>query len=147
MFNSDELDRTQFLPMCNLDVESRTLNLVEYARSNDHKHCVFVGSDRRVCMAAYLQVYAAMPDKEIHHHSQARLHIALNNGTVIYFVSAESPDSLRGCQMHYVCLGPLVRLTDRVYTEVIRASVIGVESYIIAQGMPVDRDPKLIRRT
>lgn len=147
MLDSDELERKSFLPMCRLDINPRTINLVEYARTNDHKHCVFVGSDRRICMVAYLQVREAIPDEELHSYSQARLHLVLNNGSVIYFVSAESPDSLRGRQMHYVCLGPLVSLTDRVYTEVIRASVIGAESYIIAQGMPVDRDPKLIRRT
>lgn len=134
MLHSDDLDRN---PLRNLGTSLKgkiaARSLVEYARTNDHKHCVFVGRDYRSCMGAFLQAQKAIPDAELHSFSQSRLHLALNNGSIISFVSAQSPETLKGRQMHYISMSPLVSLSDPVYTEVIREIVVHSESCIVTQ--------------
>lgn len=132
-------------PLSSASPSRSAQGLLDYARTHANSHCAIVSATLRECLHAYLHVKDAIPPDEVHSFSATRRIIALNNGTILHFFSAEALDPGRGLRMHYVSISPLVNLASDMYTTVIMPSVIGQQSFLITQGNPLDENPEMVR--
>ena len=68
--------------------------------------------------------------------NEAELKLRLKNGSVIHLKGADSPDSLRGVGLTFLCLDEFQDIDPRVWTEVLRPTLSDKQGHALFTGTP-----------